>query len=181
MIKYMFTKLIYKISYVLYLLTESSSGSDQKKINKIAEKFVKFNNDRVTKKILKAKTLDKSRVIIILPHCLQNYNCTYRITTEIKNCKKCGICVIGDLKQINEDYGIIIKVATGGTLARKYIKDIKAKIVIAIACKRDLMSGICDAFPVYVYGVFNQINDEPCINTTVCVDKIREFLDKILV
>lgn len=174
-------KLLYRISYALYLLTENSGGKDQKKINKIAEKFVKFNNDRVIKKILKDKTIDKSRVIILLPHCLQNYNCTYRITTEIENCKKCGICVIGDLKKIKEDYGVDVKVATGGTLARKYIKDIRAKMVVAVACKRDLMSGICDAFPVNVYGVFNQINDEPCINTTVSVDKIREFLDKILV
>lgn len=179
-IKKVIMKMVYGTSYGLYLMTESSTGKEQKSLNKVAQKFIEFNNKRIIRKIREGDSIDSSRIIILLPHCLQNYNCAYRITTEIDNCKKCGICVIGDLKQLQEDYGINVKVATGGTLARKHIKDIRAKLVIAVACKRDLMSGVCDAFPIHVYGVFNEITEDPCINTTVSVEKIKEFLDKIL-
>ena len=48
--------------------------------------------------------------------------------------------------------------------------------MIAVACKRDLMSGIHDAFPVRVIGVFNKILNEPCVNTTVSIEEIRRVL-----
>ena len=61
-------------------------------------------------------------------------------------------------------------------MARKHIKEIKPSLVIAVACKRDLMSGIHDAFPVRVIGVFNKILNEPCVNTTVSIEEIRRVL-----
>ena len=51
----------------------------------------------------------------------------------------------------------MLKIATGGTLARKYVKDLRPDLIIAVACKRDLISGIKDAEPFLVYGVFNKI------------------------
>jgi hypothetical protein len=85
--------------------------------------------------------------------------------------------VIGRLQQLSDTYKVSTKVATGGTLARKYIKEIKAKLVIAVACKRDLISGICDTIPaVDVYGIFNEIVNEPCLDTTVSAEKIEAVL-----
>jgi hypothetical protein len=83
------------------------------------------------------------------------------------------------LRTISDRYGVAIKVATGGTLARKYIKEIRAKLVIAVACKRDLISGIHDAIPIDVYGIFNEIVQEPCIDTTVAAEKIEAVLMKL--
>lgn len=143
------------------------------KKNEIAEKFLEYNNKRVEKE-LKNKEIKKT--LILLPHCIQKYACPYKVTSDIENCRNCGQCVISDLLELKKEYPVEIKIATGGTLARKHIKEIRPNLVIAVACKRDLMSGIHDAFPVKVIGIFNKILNEPCINTTVSIEKIRRVL-----
>ena len=69
--------------------------------------------------------------------------------------------------------------ATGGTLARLFIKEKKPEIIIAVACKRDLMSGIFDTFPMNVYGIYNKIVKSPCVNTDIDVEKIEEIIKKL--
>jgi hypothetical protein len=64
-------------------------------------------------------------------------------------------------------------VATGGTLARKHITDHRPDAVIAVACPRDLSSGIIDCFPIPVYGILNQRPEGPCVNTLVDIEKIH--------
>ncbi|MDR3260019.1 MAG: DUF116 domain-containing protein [Fusobacteriaceae bacterium] len=173
-----FTRLKYGFYYALYVISEIGKENNHKDMNKIASHFIKYNNNKIIKKYTDKK-IDGSKILILLPHCLQNSLCLFRITVNIDNCKTCGKCVIGTLKKLSEKYGVKIKVATGGTLARKYIKEIKAKLVIAVACKRDLMSGVCDAIPMDVYGVFNEIINEPCTDTSVSTEKIEEFLEMV--
>jgi len=79
----------------------------------------------------------------------------------------------------NKYKNIDVKIATGGTLARKYVKDLRPDLIIAVACKRDLISGIRDAEPFLVYGVFNKIKNEFCINTTVAIEDIYAILEEI--
>jgi len=79
----------------------------------------------------------------------------------------------------NKYKNIDVKIATGGTLARKYVKDLRPDLIIAVACKRDLISGIRDAEPFLVYGVFNKIKNESCINTTVAIEDIYAILEEI--
>ncbi len=169
-----FTKLVYEFYYVAFAFSERKKK--QKDANSIANKFLKYNNERVLKNI-KGKKIDK--VLILLPHCLQKYTCPLKITSTIENCKNCGQCVIGDFLNIQSEFPVSVKIATGGTLARKHIKDIRPDLVMAVACKRDLVSGIHDAYPVNVYGIFNEIPNEPCIDTTVSMQKVREFLKSI--
>lgn len=168
---FFFTKLKYKLYYFMFLLSERKK--EQKETNRVAERFLTYNNYTVFSK-LKGKKVKK--VLILLPHCIQNYSCPFKITSDIENCKKCGQCVIGDFLNIKSEFPVEVKVATGGTLARKHIKDTRPDLVMAVACKRDLVSGIHDAFPVNVYGIFNEIVNEPCIDTTVSIEKVREFL-----
>lgn len=169
-----FTKIVYEFYYLSFFLSERKKK--QKERSNIANKFLKYNNERVLKNI-KDKKINK--VLILLPHCLQKYSCPLKITSSIENCKKCGQCVIGDFLKIKSEFSVEVKVATGGTLARKHIKDTRPDLVMAVACKRDLVSGIHDAYPVNVYGIFNEIPNEPCIDTTVSIQKVREFLKEI--
>ena len=169
-----FTKIVYEFYYLSFFLSERKKK--QKERSNIANKFLKYNNERVLKNI-KDKKINK--VLILLPHCLQKYSCPLKITSSIENCKKCGQCVTGDFLKIKSEFPVEVKVATGGTLARKHIKDIRPDLVMAVACKRDLVSGIHDAYPVNVYGIFNEIPNEPCIDTTVSIQKVREFLKEI--
>ena len=92
----------------------------------------------------------------------------------------CGLCDIAEIVRLKDEFeNINIKVATGGTLARLYLKEYKPNLVIAVACKRDLTSGIRDSFPILVYGVFNRIVKGPCKDTRVAVDEIRKVLREV--
>lgn len=175
MIKFFLDKTLYDLFYLVFLINEKM-GKKHKDRSTIAEKFIKYNNNRVLK-ILRKKSPRK--ISILLPHCIQNYNCPLKITSEVENCKECGKCKIGDILKIKKEFDIDVKVATGGTLARLYIKQERPDLIIAVACKRDLVSGIHDAFPFKVYGIFNEIKNMPCIDTDVSTKKIREVLKEV--
>lgn len=167
MLKNLFLKKVYDVFYLGFLLK-----------NSISRKFLKFNNRRI-EKYMKRNKEKISKISILLPHCIQKYSCPIRVTSEVENCKKCGKCRIADLIELKNSYNVDIKVATGGTLARAYLKKQRPDLVIAVACERDLVSGIRDAFPLQVYGVFNEIKAMPCMDTDVEMEKIREVLNKI--
>ena len=82
--------------------------------------------------------------------------------------------------EISRKYNIDISVATGGTLARKVIVEKRPKLVLAVACERDLTSGIKDCYPLPVIGILNDRPFGPCFNTTVDVRKIDDALSQIL-
>jgi len=120
------------------------------------------------------------RMLLLLPHCLQRAECQRRITTSIDNCKRCGKCNIDNLITLAEKYNIRLAVATGGTLARKIVRDHRPKMIIAVACERDLTSGIHDTFPLPVYGILNQRPEGPCWNTLVDTTEVEKALQTFL-
>ncbi|NLU49852.1 MAG: DUF116 domain-containing protein [Syntrophomonadaceae bacterium] len=120
------------------------------------------------------------KLMILVPHCLQNSECPHKITANINNCKKCGKCCIKDLIELADRYRATLKVATGGTLARKYISEVRPQGVVAIACERDLSQGIQDAGVVPVMGVLNSRPNGPCLNTEVSIDEVEKAIETIL-
>lgn len=140
---------------------------------KILRSYIEVNNNLVkSKKLL----LDGRQVLILLPHCLQDSECPHKITMDINNCQQCGQCSIADIIQLGEKYQAIIKVATGGTLARKFIEENRPRGVVAVACERDLSMGIHDTSALPVMGVLNCRPNGPCINTSVELDKIEHAI-----
>ena len=89
-------------------------------------------------------SMEGNDILILIPHCIQKSFCPHRITTNIENCRRCGKCNVDDLIKLKEEFGVNIKVVTGGTLARKVVKDLKPRAIVAIACERDLISGLHD-------------------------------------
>jgi hypothetical protein len=81
---------------------------------------------------------------------------------------------------MKKEYGTKIAIATGGTLARKIIVQARPKCIIAVACQRDLVDGLLEVFPIPVYGILNEAPFGPCINTTVDVQKIKDFLNHFI-
>jgi len=143
----------------------------------IRQSFVAMNNSLVTsQKIL----VPSDRILILLPHCLQLFDCDIKVIGGIGKCIRCGRCNIRELAEIGERYGIDISVATGGTLARKVIVEKQPKLVVAVACERDLTSGIKDCYPLPVIGVMNERPKGPCIDTVVDVGKINQALSLVM-
>ncbi|HEX2946551.1 MAG TPA: DUF116 domain-containing protein [Clostridia bacterium] len=120
------------------------------------------------------------KIMLLLPHCLQNSECGLKITGNISNCKNCGRCTIGAIRELAEEKGVRAVVVTGGTAARNAIAREKPEIVLSVACERDLAIGISDVSKIPVIGVLNRRPNGPCINTTVDVELLREKLDSIL-
>ena len=120
------------------------------------------------------------RLLVLSPHCLQLSSCPHKITRDPHNCKRCGRCNVGDLMKLSDELGFTFFVATGGTLARQMVKKIRPQAVLAIACERDLMSGIQDVYPLPAVGVLNIRPNGPCNNTRVDIDEVRRVLNRII-
>lgn len=121
------------------------------------------------------------RLLVVTPHCLQLASCPHKITRDPENCKRCGACDIGALVTLSHEMGFHFFVATGGTLARQIVYKTKPKAVLAIACERDLMSGIQDVYPLPAVGVLNIRPNGPCYNTHVDIEEVRAQLEKIII
>ena len=52
---------------------------------------------------------------------------------------------------------------------------------MAIACERDLTSGIQDVYPLPAVGVMNLRPNGPCFNTHVDLDEFRRELENIII
>lgn len=144
----------------------------------IRQSFVAMNNSLVSSQRLKIKA---DRILILLPHCLQLSECEIKVTGEIGKCLRCGRCDIMGLAELAQKFKVDISVATGGTLARKVIIEKRPKLVLAVACERDLTSGIKDCYPLPVIGVLNDRPFGPCFNTRVDVEKIEAALRTVLI
>jgi len=143
----------------------------------IRRSFVEINNELVRSETRKAPP---TRILILMPHCIQRDVCPYRITTDVQNCRHCGKCDFSELTKIAEAIGVQMTVATGGSLARRVVIEAKPQLIVGIACERDLSSGIADTYPIPVIGVLLDRPEGPCINTRVSVQKVREALNYFL-
>ena len=140
------------------------------KKDKVRRSFVAINNRLVQ---AEARHVRPEKLLILLPHCLQNHECVVRITGDVENCKRCGKCKIKDLVELSEKYGIAISVATGGTLARRIVVEKKPSVIIGVACERDLTSGIQDSYPIPVFGILNRRPFGPCYDTDVDLELVE--------
>lgn len=145
--------------------------------DRIRQSFVAMNNSLV---FSQRYTVPPDRILILLPHCIQLADCEIKVTGSIEKCVLCGRCDIKDLVMLGQRYGIDISVATGGTLARKVIVEKRPQIVLAVACERDLTSGIKDCYPLPVIGILNERPNGPCYNTIVDVSAIDKALQRIV-
>jgi len=145
--------------------------------DKIKSSFIEVNNFLVKSKWLVVKP---EHILLLIPHCLQKSGCRYKITPDIDNCRRCGGCIISEILVLRDKYGIKTGVATGGTLARKFVQEFRPRAIVAVACERDLTSGIMDTNPIPVLGVTNERPYGPCLNTRVDLKKIEEALNFFL-
>jgi len=145
--------------------------------DRVRRAFIAVNNELV---LAEAKRVSPEKLLLLLPQCLQYHECPVRITGNVENCKECGRCKIKDLLGLSHKYHVEISVATGGTLARKIVVEKRPDIIIAVACERDLTSGIQDTHPVPVYGILNHRPNGPCYDTDVDIERVEKGLKVFL-
>lgn len=161
-------------SFPFVLLVGRLLGVDKERIE---SSFVEVNNILVRVKRLKIRP---ERILVLLPHCLQRAECRQKITLDIRNCKRCGLCRISDMIALVEDYGVRLLVATGGTQARRIVGQIRPQAIVAVACERELASGIHDVSVLPVLGIPNERPNGPCYNTQVDPALVRATVEQFL-
>lgn len=133
--------------------------------------FIQVNNDMTLKT---QRKYEPQEILVLLPHCIQWSECPIRVSADLSRCKRCGHCNIGDLLDLSERYGTHIAIATGGTIARRIVVEKRPKMILAVACERDLASGIQDTYPLPVYGILNERPFGPCLDTKVSLTRMEE-------
>jgi len=123
--------------------------------DRMSNSFIKVSNALVRSARLNK---DSGPLMILLPRCL---------TAETRR----------KVQALAERYGSLVYTVPGGELARKLIRDHRPSRIIAVACERDLVSGIQDVAPVIpTYAVPNCRPEGPCKNTLVDLGRIEEAL-----
>lgn len=165
------TSTVVRVLFPLVLMLSRIIGIEK---DHVKRSFIAVNNALVG---AGRDSLKDGKILLLLPHCLQATDCGNRITGGlIENCQGCGKCVISGLLTLAAEHEMALAVATGGTLARRVIGEVRPAAIIAVACEMDLTSGIQDSYPLPVYGVLNERPHGPCRDTTVNLDRVREAI-----
>ena len=134
-------------------------------------KLLGISPDRLTNSFLKIHNLFVSavpalippeRLLILAPRCLTRENNVM-------------------LRRLRDEYHFQMATVGGGTAARQKIREVKPKLILAIACERDLISGFKEINPfIPVIGFPNQRPEGPCKNTCIDLSSIEQTIRKCL-
>lgn len=161
--------LFFKLGYPLLLIFGTLFRVKKDRLQRL---LIDVNNRLVrSSKIKPAK-----RLLLLLPHCLQRNDCNIKITFNVYNCKRCGECEIKNFTDMAKELGLNLFIATGGTIARRIVVDARPEAIVAVACERDLSSGVLDTYPLPILGIINERPFGPCFNTKVEFGKVKEAL-----
>jgi hypothetical protein len=162
--------LVAKVLFPFMILMGRIVGISKERVR---QSFVELNNHLIRSNSHRVRP---DKLLILLPHCIQDFDCQIKITGNIRNCKGCGKCEIKDLIELSDQYHLKIAVATGGTLARRIVLENRPEAIVAVACELDLTTGIQDAYPIPVIGILNERPNGPCINTKADIEKVRRAI-----
>jgi len=161
--------IVLKLGYPLLLIIGGVLKSKKEGLQRF---LININNSLV----LNSRVKPAKKVLLLLPHCLQFNECNIRITYNIYNCESCGRCEIKDFVLLGKELNLDLFVATGGTLARRIVTDTKPDAIVAVACERDLSSGLVDTYPLPIVGIVNERPFGPCFNTRADINKVKDAL-----
>lgn len=123
--------------------------------DRVGNSFIKVHNYVMR---TRADRLNPERLLVLLPRCL-------------------GKEARAEINKRAQEYDIHIVTAGGGEEARKAIRQYRPTLILAVACERDLLSGIKDVTErVPVLAVPNKRPEGPCKNTCLQIEKFEEIL-----
>jgi hypothetical protein len=131
----------------------------------------------------KLALIDASERILLLPHCLRrSETCQGKYTKWGLECCGCNPgCPVNRLSCVAIKLGYKgVCVAPGGRLAVNYVKEIRPRAIVAVACQKELDQGIrsvremdgedISAIPIVVIP----LSKDGCIDTEVDVEQALE-------
>lgn len=143
----------------------------------VRHSFIKVNNELL---LTDTNRYEPGKILILLPHCIQKSACDLRLSHDVNHCRRCGKCPVGGLLALRDLYGVHLAVATGGTIARRLVVEKRPRFILAVACERDLSSGIQDTYPLPVFGLLNERPNGPCFDTLVSLPLVEAALCRFI-
>ena len=144
---------------------------------KTEQAFVAINNEMVR---MMGRKFRAEKLLLLMPHCIQFDNCKIKVTRNVRNCAGCGKCEIGELLSLSDKYGVSLFISTGGTVARRKVYEERPDAVIAVACERDLASGLQDAYPLPVFAIVNKRPRGYCMETGVAINDVKQAITALV-
>jgi hypothetical protein len=112
--------------------------------------------------LARQRKVSPDEMLILIPRCLSR------------------TALVGVL-DIARRYNVSAFVATRGQLARRAIRERRPKAVVAVACERDMISGLHDvAGKVPVLGLTMQLPNGPCRDASIDIGKLESFVKTYL-
>ncbi len=127
------------------------------------------------------KNVNPEKILVLLPRCLQFSGCKENVVSDSSNCKNCGRCPVGNITSVTRKHNIPVCLATGSLMAKECVKRYRPKLILAVACERELAQGLLAVFPIPVYALSNERPNGPCKNTVVDVGILESAIERFIV
>ena len=111
-----------------------------------------------TMQIRRGRRVGRGELLVLIPRCLSKQ-------------------ALDGVLTIAGRYDVPVFVATRGQLARRVIRERRPRAVVAVACERDMMTGLRDvAGRLPVLGLTMQLPNGPCRDASIDLDKMEEWV-----
>jgi hypothetical protein len=113
--------------------------------------------------VMRGRKVGQGELLLLIPRCLS------KVTLD-------GVLGIAG------KYGVPVFVATRGQLARRVIRERRPRAVVAVACERDMVSGLHDvAGKIPVLGLTMTLPAGPCKDASLDLGQLERWVQAYLV
>jgi len=110
----------------------------------------------------RGRTVGKGELLVLIPRCLSKQ-------------------ALDGVLEIAGRYAVPVFVATRGQLARRVIKERRPRAVVAVACERDMMTGLRDvAGKLPVLGLTMQLPNGPCRDASIDLVQMEKWVQGLV-
>lgn len=108
--------------------------------------------------LVRARAVEQGKLLLLVPRCLSKP-------------------AIDGVLALSGKYGVPVFVATRGQLARRAIKETRPRAVVAVACERDMVSGLHDvAAKLPVLGLTMTLPAGPCKDAGLDLEQLERWV-----
>ena len=112
--------------------------------------------------VRRSRKVGKGELLVLIPRCLSKQ-------------------ALDGVLEIAGRYEVPVFVATRGQLARRVIRERRPRAVVAVACERDMMTGLRDvAGKLPVLGLTMQLPNGPCRDATIDLSQMETWVQGLV-
>ena len=110
----------------------------------------------------RGRRVGKGELLVLIPRCLSKQ-------------------ALDGVLEIAGRYEVPVFVATRGQLARRVIRERRPRAVVAVACERDMMTGLRDvAGKLPVLGLTMQLPNGPCRDAAIDLEQLEKWVQGLV-